>query len=223
MAADAANAALENESANAGAATGIEGMMARASLTRPSPRSVDAAQHARLWDQYAQRIYRYCFRRTADHELAEDLTSIVFLEAWRCRSKLHLSPESQLPWLYGVASNVLRKQWRTQRRYRAALARLPEPRDERDLAQDAVERLDDHELMVRLLARLRSLPRIEQEVVSLCLWEELSPKEVAVALGVPEATVRTRLHRARRRLSVLAKANGVALLGGAPRVEGEGS
>ncbi len=197
--------------------------MARLPRRRSGPRSVDAAQHARLWDQYAQRIYRYCFRRTADHELAEDLTSIVFLEAWRCRSKLHLSPESELPWLYGVASNVLRKQWRTQRRYRTALARLPEPRDERDLAQDAVERLDDQELMVRLLARLRSLPQIEQEVVALCLWEELSPKEVAVALGVPEATVRTRLHRARRRLRVLAEANGVAPLGAAPRVEGEGS
>jgi RNA polymerase sigma-70 factor (ECF subfamily) len=100
---------------------------------------------------------------------------------------------------------------------------LAQPRDELDLAQDAVERLDDHELMVRLLARLRSLPQIEQEVVSLCLWEELSPKDVAVALGVPEATVRTRLHRARRRLRVLDEANGVAPLGGAPRVEGEGS
>ena len=197
--------------------------MARTPASSSRSGSADANEHTRLWDQYAQRIYRYCFRRTADHELAEDLTSIVFLEAWRTRGKLRLSKESELPWLYGVASNLLRKQWRKQLRYRAALARLSDPRDDRDFAEDAAKRLDDHELMARVLSRLRTLPQIEQEVVSLCLWEDLSPKEVAVALGIPEATVRTRLHRARRRLRLLTEPNGVAPLGGSPRVEGERS
>jgi RNA polymerase sigma-70 factor, ECF subfamily len=189
----------------------------------PTRSSAEALQHARLWDDHAQRIYRFCFRRTADHELAEDLTSIVFLEAWRSRGKAALPAGSELPWLYGVAANVLRKQWRTQRRHRAALARLPRPRDEGDLAEDAVDRLADRELAGRALKRLRTLPPIEQDVLSLCAWEELTPKEAAAALGIPEATVRTRLHRARKRLRALEEADDCAPLAGLPRVEGEGS
>jgi RNA polymerase sigma-70 factor (ECF subfamily) len=185
--------------------------------------SADAIHHVRLWDEHGQRIYRYCFRRTADRELAEDLTSIVFLEAWRRRAKVELSPETELPWLYGVAANVLRNQRRKQRRYRAALARLPRPRGEHDLADDALDRLDDQERMAQLVRRMESLPQIEQEVLSLCAWENLTPKEAAAALDVPEATVRTRLHRARARLRALDEANESAPLAGVTRVEGEGS
>ena len=187
------------------------------------PASADALQHVRLWDEHAQRIYRYCFRRTADRELAEDLTSIVFLEAWRQRRKVERVSGLELPWLYGVAANVLRNQRRRQRRYRAALTRLPRSREERDFAPDVVDRLDDQERMAQLVRRLRALPQIEQDVLTLCAWEELSPKEVAVALGVPEATVRTRLHRARKRLSVPEERNESAPLAQVPRIEGEGS
>ena len=184
--------------------------------------SADSIRHVRLWDEHAQRIYRYCFRRTADRELAEDLTSIVFLEAWR-RGKLELAPEAELPWLDGIAANVLRNQWRRQRRYRAALARLPRPLEEADLAQDAVDHLADQEQMRRLVKKLRALPQIEQDVLTLCAWEDLTPKEAAVALGIPEATVRTRLHRARTRLRLPNEANGCTSVPGLPRVEGEGS
>jgi RNA polymerase sigma-70 factor (ECF subfamily) len=175
----------------------------------------------RLWDEHAQRIYRYCFRRTADRELAEDLTSIVFLEAWRRRGKVELSTEAELPWLYGIAANVVRNQWRKQRRYRAALARLPRQRDEADPAQDVVDHLADQEKAGRLVERLRSLPRIEQDVLTLCTWEELTPKEVAAALGVPETTVRTRLHRARKRLRAPDEANESSPPAVLSRVEGE--
>lgn len=141
-------------------------MMARMT-SRSAPRPADRLRYAGLWDRHAQRIYRYCFRRTADRELAEDLTSIVFLEAWRRRGDVDLSPESEasLPWLYGIAANVLRNQWRSQRRYRAALARLPRARDEvDDAAQAVVDRMDDRIQMACLVKRLHALPRVEQEV-----------------------------------------------------------
>ena len=209
-------------SANAVGAADINRAMASEPGTSARA-SEDAAEHARLWDRHAQRIYRFCFRRTADRELAEDLTSIVFLEAWRHRGKMETTTESELPWLYGVAANVLRNQWRSQRRYRAALARLPRPRDDSDLAQEAVDRLADQQRMAQLVKRLKSLPQIEQDVLSLCAWEDLTPKEAAAALGIPEATVRTRLHRARRRLRALDEQNECAPLAGVPRVGGEGS
>ena len=90
-----------------------------------SPSAEGAAElHARRWDEHAQAIYRYCFRRTGDAALAEDLTSIVFLEAWRRSGEVAIADENVLAWLYGVATNVLRNQRRHQRRHRAAVARI---------------------------------------------------------------------------------------------------
>lgn len=195
-------------------------MMALASR-RSAQASEAAVRHVRLWDEHAQQIYRYCYRRTADREQSEDLTSIVFLQAWRRRAKPEV--DAELPWLYGIAANVVRNQWRKQRRYRAVLARLPRPRYEADLAQDAVEHLADQDRMRLLVARLQGLPSVEQDVLTLCAWEELTPKEAAVALGVPESTVRTRLHRARKRLRLPDETTGHTPVAGVPRVEGEGS
>src|SRR5918992_881798 len=78
-----------------------------------------------LYERHAGAVYNYCFRRTADWAVAEDLTSIVFLEAWRRRKDVRLHGESLLPWLYGIATNVLRNRSRSLRRYRAALGRIP--------------------------------------------------------------------------------------------------
>jgi RNA polymerase sigma-70 factor (ECF subfamily) len=136
---------------------------------------------------------------------------------------LSTNASQDLAWLYGVAANVLRNQWRTQRRYRAALARLPRAGYEDDVAQAAADRLDDQARMKRLTKQLHVLPTIDQEVLSLCAWEDLSPREAAVALGIPEATVRTRLHRARKRLRTLDEGNGGTSITGVPRIGGEGS
>jgi RNA polymerase sigma factor (sigma-70 family) len=178
--------------------------MAFLAAARPcSDASPEAMAHVRLWDSYAGAIYRYCFRRTADAALAEDLTSIVFLEAWRRRRDVSLAPEASLPWLYGVATNVLRNQQRSQRRYQAAMARLQPSFDEPDFADDLTERLDAERQMRLILGRLSVLSRLEQEVLSLCVWEGLTPRAAAAALSIPEATARTRLHRAREHLRAL--------------------
>ncbi len=155
-----------------------------------------------LIDRHSRAVYVFTFRRTADWSLAEDLTSIVFLEAWRRRSKVQLMHDSALPWLYGVATNVLRNSRRSLRRHRAALERLPleyEP----DFADEAGERLDDERRMREILVAFASLPRREQEVVVLCRFSGLSYEEAAVALGIPIGTVRSRLARARGRLGEL--------------------
>jgi len=165
--------------------------------------SEEAAAHVRLWDAYAAPIYRFCFRGTADARLAEDLTSIVFLEAWRRRGEVALAPEARLPWLYGVATNVLRNQRRSKRRYRAALLRLPPLLEEPDFADSLIDRLDAEQHMRAIRSTLRKLSHLEQEVLSLSVWEGLDTRDVAIALGVPETTVRTRLHRAREHLRAL--------------------
>lgn len=160
-----------------------------------------------LFERHSRVIYTFAFRRTADWSLAEDLTSVVFLEAWRRRADVRLVHESALPWLFGIATNVLRNARRSLRRHQAALGRLA-VEDEPDFAGELAERLDDRRRMREILVSFAQLPRREQEVIALCRWSGLSYEEAAVALDVPIGTVRSRLARARRRLGELDSGSG---------------
>ena len=155
-----------------------------------------------LFDRHAKTIYNYCFRRIGDWTAAEDLVSLVFLEAWRRRDKA-LEPDRVLPWLYGIATNVLRNRRRSERRFAAALRRMPGPEPEPGFAEKADERLDDERQVRRALELLAQLPRREQDVLVLCAWFELSYEDAAFALEIPIGTVRSRLSRARARLREL--------------------
>ena len=160
-----------------------------------------------LFERHAPTIYNYCFRRVGNWATAEDLLSIVFLEAWRRLDK-QLPSGKELPWLLGIATNVVRNCRRSERRYAAALRRVPEPRAEPSFAEESDERIDDEELMGRALALLARLPRREQDVFALCAWSGLSYEDAAIALRIPVGTVRSRLSRARTRLLELDLGNG---------------
>lgn len=161
-----------------------------------------------LFDRHGDAIYGYLFRRTGDWSAAEELTAVVFLEAWRRRRELRLERESALPWLYGTAHNVLRNQRRALRRHRAALQRLPRGEAEPDFAEDAATRASDAAIIRRLVPLLERLPERDRDVFALCVLAELSYEEAAAVLEVPVGTVRSRLSRARGRLAELAAASG---------------
>ncbi|MEV0560910.1 sigma factor [Dactylosporangium sp. NPDC050588] len=95
-------------------------------------RAGDAAAFGDLYTRQARQVYTFCFWRTGDAALAEDLSAAVFLEVWAARGRTELTEASLLPWLLGVAHNLVRNQWRSNRRRRAALARLPPLRDSPD-------------------------------------------------------------------------------------------
>ena len=161
----------------------------------------DTAAFGMLFDRHARAIYNYCFRRTADWSAAEDLTSLAFLEAWRRRADVQFLDGRVLPWLYGVATNLVHNHRRTLRRRRRALARLAPGQELPDFADEVVERVADEQQMRELLQRLRGLQREMQDVLALCAWCEMSYEDAALALGVPVGTVRSRLSRARARLA----------------------
>jgi RNA polymerase sigma-70 factor (ECF subfamily) len=101
-----------------------------------------------------------------------------------------------LPWLYGIATNVLRNRRRALWRHRhlvEQLARQPGT----DATPDVPARSEAAEQMRSVLGRIAKLPRQQQDVVALCVWSGLSYEEAAAALGVPVGTVRSRLSRAR--------------------------
>lgn len=159
----------------------------------------DADAFGLLFERHGGRIHGYALRRTADPATAEDVTAVVFLEAWRRRHDVTLHQASALPWLYGVAANVIGKWHRGRRRHTAALERLAHiaPRSpalvERQ-AEAAAEAAD-------VLDRLRRLPRRERDVLVLSVWEGLTHSEIAIALDTNVGTVKSRLSRARARLA----------------------
>ena len=155
---------------------------------------------ALVFDRHFETIYRYVERR-AGRDAADELSGEVFRIGFEHRSRFRPVHESALPWLYGLATNLLLKHWRRESRQVRALARLKGgwPEDEHDAA--AVDaRVDAQALGGQLLAALARLPQADRDVLLLFAWEELSYEEVATALGIPEGTVRSRLNRARRSL-----------------------
>ncbi|MFJ4674402.1 MULTISPECIES: RNA polymerase sigma factor [unclassified Kitasatospora] len=158
-----------------------------------------------LFDEHAQALYGYALRALGDWAAAEDVVSLTFLEAWRLRGKLREDGESVRPWLFGIATNVLRNTARAGRRHRAAMARLPEREPVPDFAEELVTRLDDHAQLAAVQRALAGLRRGEREVFRLCVWVGLDYASAAEALGVPVGTVRSRLSRARARLRALAE------------------
>ena len=156
-----------------------------------------------LFDRHFAAIHRYLERRLGSEE-ANELAGEVFRIAFEQRDRFRPLHESALPWLYGVATNLMLKRWRSERRRLRALAGL-EAAAERHSSEleGAEERLDARSLRARLLDALAALPQGDRDVMVLVAWEELSYEEVGTALAIPVGTVRSRLNRARGRLREL--------------------
>lgn len=166
----------------------------------------DGDGFAALYERYADGIYGYCFRRTASWSTAQDLTSVVFLEAWRRRRVVQLDEQGSVAaWLFGVAGNVVRNSTRSQLRYQRVLSALPPVAAQPDFTEDLAGRVDDEKQMRRVLDAIDLLPELDREVLALCAWTSLSRAEVATCLSIAEGTVKSRLSRARQRLRALSE------------------
>jgi RNA polymerase sigma-70 factor (ECF subfamily) len=160
----------------------------------------DPEAFGELYERHVRSVFAFCARRTGDLALAEDLTSVVFLEAWRRRRSVLLTGTSALPWLLGTANNVVRNQRRSLRRHRAALARLSANAASPSGDEESIARLDAQRTLSAALQAVGRLPRGQREAVNLVLWSGLSYEEAAQALGIPVGTVRSRIARARAAL-----------------------
>ncbi len=152
-----------------------------------------------IYDAYSGLILAYAARRTGNAADAADVVAETFTVAWR---RLEDVPpgEQARPWLYGVARRVLANHHRgIQRRRRL---------DERATAEFArsmeVEPADlDGPDAGRISAALGDLSVADRELLTLVGWDGLDPAEIAAMLGTSAATVRVRLHRARKRFARL--------------------
>jgi RNA polymerase sigma-70 factor (ECF subfamily) len=156
-----------------------------------------------VFDRHFATIHRYLERRIG-RDGADELSGEVFRIAFEQRSRFRPTHASALPWLYGMATNLMLRRWRAESRYLRAIERLGNGRP--DLGADldgAEDRITARAARSRLLDALARLPASDRDVVVLVAWEELSYEEVSVALDIPQGTVRSRLNRARRTLREL--------------------
>lgn len=152
-----------------------------------------------VFDRHYPEIHRYASRRLGP-EQAEDVSAETFARAFKARGKFRSSSSSALPWLYGIAGNVMRMHRRSEVRRLRAYARTGIDPVE-DFAGAATERASADASRRALLTALAALSHRDREIVLLTAWAELTSAEIGEALSMPDASVRTRLARARSRLA----------------------
>ena len=158
-----------------------------------------------LFARHHVRVYRFVLRLVSNPTLAEDLISEVFLDVWRQAGKFEARSAAST-WLLAIA------------RFKAlsALRRKPEEELDDEAAGAIEDPADDPEVSVQkkdkgeiLRKCLTALSPDHREIIDLVYYHEKSVEEVAVIVGIPEATVKTRMFYARKKMSELLKAAGV--------------
>jgi RNA polymerase sigma-70 factor (ECF subfamily) len=154
----------------------------------------DEARHrfTVMYDTHRNQVWAYA-ACLAGRQRADDLVSETFVVAWRRFGDV---PDPALPWLLGVARNMVRDRIRAEGRQGSLESEL------RSWAGMARTTSSDEAVATRLdvLRALATLPEKDREVLILTAWEELTPHEAAAVVGVTPAAIRVRLHRARKRL-----------------------
>lgn len=160
----------------------------------------DAERFGLVFDRHFAVIHRYLNRRVG-RELADDLAAETFVAAFARRRDYDLGRDDARPWLYGIASNLLRGQWRSERRRLLAYTRAAIEADPSGEHDAALERADASVAAPLVARALASLEDRDRDALLLLAWGELSYEEIAEALAIPTGTVRSRIHRARARVS----------------------
>jgi RNA polymerase sigma-70 factor, ECF subfamily len=159
-----------------------------------------------LYARHNVRVYRFILRQTGNQSLAEDLVSEVFLDVWR-QAEGFESKSQVSTWLLAIA------------RYKAlsALRRRTDEHLDDQMAATIEDTSDDPETVVNTKDRaniiqkcLTQLSPAHREVIDLVYYHEKSVDEVAQIVGVPAATVKTRMFYARSKMADLLKQSGVS-------------
>lgn len=149
-------------------------------------------------------VFRTLFRLTGSREHLDDLAQEVFLRLYRALPNFR-GEALVTTYLYRIAVNVAQDEWKRRRRNDRPLVsisedesawedRLPHP------GRNAEQQMEEREFQINVEEQLQRLSSIERSVLVLYHQEERSYEQIAVALGMPIGTVRTHLHRGRRKL-----------------------
>lgn len=158
----------------------------------------DTSAHRSFFDRHHAGVTSFLRLRLRDPGLCDEITSDVFFDVWRGASSYRgEAPVSS--WLLGIARLKLLSAHRARGSRNALIPTAPEV-IERTAGEDPEASLAAREELRRLLRLLSLLPERQRDVVTLAFLEQHSYEEIAQLLGISEATVKMRVHRARARL-----------------------
>lgn len=165
----------------------------------------DKAAMRALFERHRVRIYRFVLRIVRDRCEAEEVVSEVFFQVWR-RAGMFRGQSQVSTWLLAIARNIalsaLRRQPKEIMDDAVAMSIIDPAGDPENTAQVK----DRSKLLQLCLARL---PPRERAAIDLVYYHHKSISEISQICGAPEGTIKSRLFTARKRLSVLLRANGV--------------
>lgn len=165
-----------------------------------------------LYDEYYSQVFSYILKRTANIEVAQDLTSEVFFKALRNIGKFRWRGFPFSSWLYRIAINAISDHFKEKRRSHILIEEflsstdLCSPSPEVEVAR-AEEELNKHEEFLALHEAISKLPLKYQEVISLRYFEKKHLSEIGDILGKKEGTIKSLLHRGLERLRILTEQN----------------
>src|SRR5580658_5223091 len=148
-----------------------------------------------LYDRYASDVYRFAHWLTGNPHDASDITSETFVRAWTAPEGPRL--ETVKAYLFTIARNLHRRQWRRQSRLEALDEATP------DRAAQPDEAAVNRDEFQRTLEAVQTLPEIDRTVLLMRAEQELSYEDIAAATGLSPAAVRIRVFRARAKLATL--------------------
>jgi RNA polymerase sigma factor (sigma-70 family) len=155
------------------------------------------AEFAQIYDRHALAIHRFASRR-AGPDAAEDLLSETFTVAFERRAAYDVDRENALPWLYGIVTTLLKR----HRRQEARQWKSAQPDPTSLVTEQSHDALEAELTLRRIRHAMQRMPARDRDALLLYAWADLDYEGVALALGVPVGTVRSRLNRARRTLRV---------------------
>ena len=173
----------------------------------------DAAAFETLFAQHGASVRQHILSIVRVESAAEDLVQEVFLRVWMRAEQWNGQGEFK-GWLFRIATNLALNHLRTVRRWRQEPLEPPpdefDDEDERPSDPDWMIDTSSHgpEVMVEQAERsqllwqlIDGLPQEKREVLHLIYQKEMALREVAIELGIPEGTVKSRLHYSIRHLA----------------------
>jgi RNA polymerase sigma-70 factor, ECF subfamily len=153
-----------------------------------------------VFERHFDAVHRYVHRRLG-RDLADELASETFARAYHRRASYEARFDNALPWLYGIAANIVRRHRRTEVRRLRAYARSGVDQSVDLDEASVVERADAIRHGAAIAAELGSLSADDRETLTLVAFADLTYEEVGQALGIPAGTVASRMNRLRGQLS----------------------
>jgi RNA polymerase sigma-70 factor (ECF subfamily) len=148
------------------------------------------------WSDLRWRCRAEALRVLRDPEAADEAAQEAMTRAWRQRAKCH-NPAAPGPWVAQIARNEALRLWQREQRRQAHVGEVEdEPSSGEPLEDQMIRRVSVHQA-------LQTLTDEERQLVSLRYVSDLAHPAIAKELGLPEGTVKVRLHRIRKRLATL--------------------